>query len=383
MSLKQITYVLPDANFFSRHSGRVTHAIGIISGLIKNDVYINLFSEERVNSYIENNNTLSLNTLSGGDELSFFSRIIFTFRLLTLSISNTEKNHPILIRKTVLSLIYFFMNLNNNKDCHIFWEVNGLGLQRWKGKPIRGLVFNIILLFNKYILRKSSGVYVVNNELKESLTKGYFAVSKDKVIVLTNGGPEPFNKVRIASPDEISFIYFGMFQDYNEFDKVIKAFNFYNKKFKNSNLYIIGSGKLENLIYSLSKNLNNINVLKSMSYIELTKMKFLETRCVGLIPLKNFYASSILSPIKMFDYMSLGMPIIHSDSVNFSGYKINHSSCKVYESGDVDSLIEAMIEIDEVKELNEWEELMSIAFKNAENNTWQGKMKILMNFIMN
>lgn len=377
--MKKINYVLPDGNFFDQLSGRVSHAKGIIDGLADNDIEVNVFSEARAEQYIEHSEKVKLHSEEGGDDLPLYKRLIFTRDLIKKGLAFPTR--PVLIRKTIFSLFYFLIVGVFNKNAkRLYWEVNGLSGEGYKGRAFYHLIYLTILLLHKVVLRKSGGVYVVNQQLKDSLCAGFYALSKDHVCVITNGGPKP--QKNVATDDEnknINFIFFGVLQKYNDFELLINSFkNFTRNKGGQYSLFIIGNGVKKQIIKNLCDDVKNIHVLDPMSYDELSESEF-SINGVGLIPLVDNFTSSILSPIKLFDYMSLGMPVIASDAVNFNGYEIDEKCIFKYKAGDNVSLISCFEQL--VAQNGNLKNLREAARRNAHENSWTVKMKELLSFL--
>lgn len=380
--MNKITYILPDSDFFNRLCGRVSHAKGIIDGLIDNNVEVNVYSEERINIYIDNQDKLIKTNFIGGDELSFFSKILFTFKMLNSAINN--ESGSILIRKTIFSSLFFIFKLDFfcKRKSKIYWEVNGLTGEKYKESKFLYFIYFLLIILNKISLRRSNGIYVVNQQLKESLSSGFFRVNPDIIKIITNGGPE---SVPFVSKEKgiknINFVFFGVYQKYNEFDIVIESFKSFKKKHTNSSkLYFIGSGVELDKIKKISSKENDIIIINAMSHQKLSSMDFIQDEfSIGLIPLKDNFTSTILSPIKMFDYMSLGMPIIVSNVVNFNGYIINKTNVFEYEAGNKISLESCFSYF--IKNTPNFNELYNVSIENANSNTWSIKMEELLGFI--
>ena len=64
---------------------------------------------------------------------------------------------------------------------------------------------------------------------------------------------------------------------------------------------------------------NNVNFLNAVDYSELPKI--LSNYCVGLIPMNAHPANDGRSPMKLYEYLAAGLPVILKETVSFKGLR--------------------------------------------------------------
>lgn len=379
-------YFLSGSDFFSRGpGGQVSHAVGILNGISDNYKDVCVYSEDNVSKYSHRlKGTVKVETFGTGGGTLFSILMSIRFLFLINKISKSSNEH-ILIRKNVawmivwlITLGFRLVNVDHNK---IYWEVNGLTFERFKHKKFGSILYSLGLAFNVLMLRNSAGIYVVNNYLRDSLIQGLFSVDTSKVVSISNGGPDfSYSEVTNDVKSAIRFVFYGVFQSYNNFQLVIDAFNQLSESFPEASLYIVGYGKEKEHIKDLVSYSPNIHILEPKEHHELLSCSIVNSKSVGLIPLKDDFGSRFLSPIKMFDYFSLGMPVIASSTLN---YRLDYSvdgGVYVYDSDNLDSLVSVMKSF--FRSDYDWCEQKVVAKVNSELNSWTSKMSQLYQFFL-
>jgi glycosyltransferase involved in cell wall biosynthesis len=304
----KVIYYLPHPNFFSVDPfGRVTHAIGIINGLIENGVATTVISEEGIDNFRnEIDPAATIITLAKNSYLAHL-RLLKNRQLF----SGLDM---LLYRKTVLGFVWvlMFRLLRINNKVSIISEVNGLFFdyqQRYVGS-LFALVGEVI---HKFFLRYDKKVYVVNEDLKEKLTRGLLGIKKEKLLVIHNGAPrERFLPFKSYDSTTLRLVFFGILMDYNELQLFIELFQ--ERSYPNVSLEIVGDGPQREELERLSEGTANVTFhgrLTSLAFHQL----LVSWKChiCGIVPMRMGNAKKSLSPIKAFDYMSFGLPILYSN----------------------------------------------------------------------
>lgn len=278
-----------------------------------------------------------------------------------------------LYRKTIFSLLWIilFRILFLNRKFKIVSEVNGFVFdysQKFKSKT---WLHDFTVLLHKLVLRFDDLIYVVNEDLSDKLTSGVFPVRKDKVIAIHNGGPKSF-PIQIENADVSIFnlVFFGILADYNELDLCIEAISSYRDK----NIHIIGFGDQLQSLKEEAVNMDNVFFYGAKTFEQFGQLlNSLNGITAGVIPMNLGNSKSSLSPIKAFDYMSFGLPIIFSN-ICLEGVINPGVEGESYKVGDLNSLRNS---IKKVSDPPHYMKLRSNVLQNYHNHTWTARMSVL------
>ena len=187
------------------------------------------------------------------------------------------------------------------------------------------LLYYIFVLFSEKICYKlCDRIITVTDQIKNDIVQ-YYCVNPKKIIVIGNGVNTslftPHKKpvdLNITSLISKKFIvgFSGSLICWQGVDYLISAMSYVVKEKQNCHLVIVGDGPEKQNLEFLTKKLNlteyvtfigNVDYNILPDYINLFKI------CICYkIPLKSGY-----SPLKLFEYMSCGKPIIASNVVGF------------------------------------------------------------------
>lgn len=108
----------------------------------------------------------------------------------------------------------------------------------------------------------------------------------------------------------------------------------------------------------------NVHFLGSKSYFELPQYAYYYD--VGILPFKKYKLTESVSPVKLFEYMALGKPVVTTDLVECLKYK----SCLVAESTNYEKFID---NIQKAIHLKNDQDYLKILDTEALSNSWQSK----------
>ncbi len=159
-------------------------------------------------------------------------------------------------------------------------------------------------------------------------------------IVIPNGADLKYFKKSQELCRDLSLIYAGSIVEWCGLDVAIKGFALLRKKIPGITMKIVGSGtmqiELEDLVRSLSLE-NSISFTGKLPYNEMAK--FLCKSSVGLATFKPGKAAAFASPLKLFDYMAAGLPIVATDIGNI-GKILRDSDSGFAIEWDVDEFVQ-------------------------------------------
>lgn len=318
-------------------AGKVAHSAGVVNGLIDNgcrcclftDVGYDRFSDLYQESpllevYKKNRNFFKLNSV-----------IHIAHRLIT------DEVDFLLLRKAgaasffllpIICLTVLMLRTIGATKAKVVCEVNGIYFD-YKA----GFVSNFVavgLVANKLSLYFADYLYVVNEDLGRKFTKGFLKRSVNKVLIVNNGGPKAA-PITFSKSGIVHLLYFGVLKDYYDIPAMCRLAEYISENsVPNLIIHVVGFGELEdNIIECSSKN-------KSMRfYGRKTRYEFSELVCslqgkvFGLVPLAVGNGSGQMTPIKAFEYMSFGIPLITSASC-LKGYAHDNFNALVYQHSD-------------------------------------------------
>jgi len=230
---------------------------------------------------------------------------------------------------------------------------------------------------HQYLVKNSRAVLVTAKKLFNEVKQ----LRKDEIYLLPNAveyshfhrKPDPQN-----IPKEIKSIkdnggpiigYFGAIANWFDYDLIIHM----AKTNPTWNIVLIGWDYDDSLDKSGIKQLKNVYFLGIKKYSVLPNYASWFDVCI--LPFLLNDITHATSPIKLFEYMALGKPIVTTAISEASNYK----SCLIANSKD-----DFIKKIHEALKLNENSQYISLLDKEAQENTWEKRFsnvdKILQNF---
>ncbi|MCF8011395.1 MAG: glycosyltransferase family 4 protein [Clostridiales bacterium] len=381
-----IIYILPKYNFFSNgRRGRVTHALGVMEGIAKNNVKVTAISGCGLDNYKnELPNTVEYLQIPLG---KFFKKIpglrcvIWNLKLLIQLIILVRKKNAkcIIIRYSVSNCI--FMYLMRKMLSNVFWicEVNSLAFHQLHALPEK--LKRTVFFCEKLILSKMNLVTVVSNKLFMDI-KNYPRPVQSKVIVLHNASSSDNFISNNAETTRKRIIYMGILQSYYDFDMLIDVFkDFKNKINSKIELHIYGDGPQYEKISRIVGKDDNV-VLHGRYDLHTVKDQINPSKDIFVLPYKSRGLSEIGSPIKLYEYMSLGVPTIAASVGQIKEVLIHKDNSYLYDPLSKESLLNCIklaVNDDDLRENIR----KKVRNDFLEKHTWQKRMKELLDVLEN
>jgi glycosyltransferase involved in cell wall biosynthesis len=371
---KRLFYTLPKSNFFREgERGRVTHALGLASGFAKNEFEVNLVSGPKINAFRSRlTDTIRIYEINKASTEKNWRK-----KLLTYQSELLNKNDTLLIRYAI-SLPFFMVKmakLAGRKQALSIIEVNSLAIHYIRGLPL--ILQRMLLKFEAYILSHYDVVYVISKTLKNQLEK---VSSKLNVIVVPNAANER-ERLSSRNGERKRIVYFGTMQHYYDFELLINGFKRLLSEYPEISLEFYGKGTKYEEVKSLAKDHPNIKFHGNYDNEAITSFLYSDSDIL-VLPCKDIRDSNVRSPIKLFEYMSLGLPLLVSNVGQLSDIISDEQNGFIYQAGDVDSFYRKLKYIIDHPDLADkganqaYEDFVS-------HHTWQARVQEMIEKIRN
>jgi len=262
-------------------------------------------------------------------------------------------------------------------------------LLNWKGKNVVYNAHNWSFkrgLFLKLFLNKKTKIVCNSEGTKQGFIKKGFI----NVISVPNGVDlEKFEKITESKKDlreELNLpadkkivLYLGHLYKWKGFDIVVES----AKKENNKEILFVAVGGTEKDIERYSKIIKD-NSIHNLYLVGHKKQEetpyYLKSADVLLLPNIAISEESekFTSPIKMFEYMASGNPIVASDLLSIREI-LNKGNSILFEQGNVDALLESINKI--LADENYAKKISSQSKEDVKNYTWDKYADKILEFI--
>jgi glycosyltransferase involved in cell wall biosynthesis len=263
-------------------------------------------------------------------------------------------------------------------------------------EPLVGLFFKNYVLELHNLPRKITGVHkkiwhkakllvVLTSYLKEDLIAA--GIDGEKIFVAPDGvdlekfdidiSKEEARKKLDLPLDKKIILYAGSFYLYGwkGIDVLLEA----AKELGNECLVVlIGGNEKEIKNIKNRQSLENVLLLERRPHYEMPF--YLKTADVLVLPNKRGDETSerYTSPLKLFEYMASGTPIVASDLPSVRE-ALNENNAILVKPGDCKDLLRGIETA--LHDANFTHKISEVAFKNIQNGTWKNRAKNIFNFI--
>jgi len=273
-------------------SSAASHSYELIQALKKNEMNVKIIKPEK--------------------KKSFMGSILFVKSIIK---KLDEESDIIYTRSLRLAYILSFSIIN--KRIPIIVEVNGIWSEEHGPRPI-------VRYLEKKALKKADKIITVAPQIaKYYIQQGQ---DKDKIHIIENGvNIEKFKPIpnakkelcdRLGIPVESPIILFvGELYAWQGVDQLIHSMTHLIKKVENAKLLIVGFGREELRLKSLTKKLglnNNILFLGRKKHDDIPKIISASDVCVSLLSTSKF------GSLKMWEYLACEIPVV---ATNIEGYQ--------------------------------------------------------------
>jgi glycosyltransferase involved in cell wall biosynthesis len=146
-----------------------------------------------------------------------------------------------------------------------------------------------------------------------------------------------------ADPEHYNIVYHGTLDRALGIDLALHAVNRIRKDIPSVRFYIIGKGKDQEAFAALIKDLHlESNVSLQTKLFQVQEMpKVLHTMHIGLISNRNNGATRYMLPVKLLEYVSLGIPAV-APALDPIRYYFDETMVSYYEPENLDDMVRAI-----------------------------------------
>lgn len=259
-------------------------------------------------------------------------------------------------------------------------EINGPSIEEKKlfTKDIAPIQKFTAKVIRKFCLRNTDHVIAVSNNLKSFLLDNHLINRKEKITVLPNAADvTAFNKQfdaqslkdSLSLKDKFIIAYTGTLQVWYAIEDIISAFPQILKEIPNACLLIVGTGQARKTLEDLAYNLGISDKVRFMGYVQYEKIpEVLSIADVAVAPYKEVGIPFFNSPIKVFEYLSAGKPIVATKIGQIAEVLKDQHTALLVTPGNIDELANAIIRLAHDEQLRNY--LAKNAKIEAQKYSW-------------
>jgi len=227
------------------------------------------------------------------------------------------------------------------------------------------------------VLMNVDKLIAISESLKNAIEK-HLGVSR-RITTIPDGtwiSETPFSR----KPDSRSIVYVGQLYLWKGVDILIKAL----REIPDATLTIVGGLSYEKDIFRLKKLAEEIEIKSRVQFKGFVPhrdiKKYLKEADVGVIPLTdNVMSRYFTSPLKMFEYMSAGLPMVASDLPTIREVLVDHENAVLVKPGDSKDLARGIKELLDNQELAN--KLSQRAYEDVKQYSWDMRAERIMSVL--
>ncbi len=251
-------------------------------------------------------------------------------------------------------------------------DIHGLAFAEAKGSKHKW--WEQTMKLEKEVFRNCDHLIVVSKRMKEYLSQE-FKIPKNKMTVAPNGSDPRQTVAKYEDP--LRVIYAGVFSYWEKVDDFLDIAKQADQKiFK---FYLAGTGPMKNhLLKRIREEKIPINYL---GYVPRQKIHDLLARMqIGIAPSTRDLARQVASPIKIFDYMASGLPVI-TPRIGDWGDMVQKENCGITLTSDtVENYVKAL---NTLAQENIWNVKSGNAVKSIEEKyNWTKALEPITNLLL-
>jgi glycosyltransferase involved in cell wall biosynthesis len=206
----------------------------------------------------------------------------------------------------------------------------------------------LVRAVERVVVRLVDHILVVVDESRDRLAAMGVAAPKMSLVMNTPSLERPDEPGAIdegrRDPDELVIAYLGLLEAPRGLGTAIQAMREVRRRLPRARLVIIGTGRDEALFREEARHAGVEDRVEFRGWVEYTEALAWLSRCdVGLVPHHATASWQTTIPNKLFDYMSLGKPVIVSSARPTARIVTEERCGLVFRDRDAQALAEAIV----------------------------------------
>lgn len=304
--MKKILFILPVPHFFSQCGGiggHVAHADGILQAMVDKGWHVDIVAGE--NHAIFNKEKLVLHELEQNHDF-LLGRIVWNENLLKkiISLSSVEAFDCCYCRYSVGFSPWVGRLKKILKDTKLILEVNSFGSQRKR----------LLSLFEKNAFTSADKLICVSEQIKQELCDIFDNRMEGKAVVVPNGvNIHRFPKCSVQKIEKGKVVrigYVGVLKSEYGLENLIGAVRILIELQKKVSLHFVGDGPYRETLERIAVEMPNVIFHGVTTFNEVPEV----LAGMDILVYPTTKANSFQSPIKIFEYMAAGRPIVAAET---------------------------------------------------------------------
>jgi len=383
MPLANFLYIVPGHKFFSQgFRGRVAHAVGICEGLSLLDYGVVAIGGPGLGEHIKRFNiNTEYSEISCADLKSPFLRLKWFFELFIKSIHAIRQRNftHIVIRYSFSSIpLYIAIALMTPKRRTLVLEVNSFLFNAYFTKFA---LLNVLLARIEIAVSSLFDyVYFASSSIQES---PQCIPLRSKSLVIPNGASERFPCVASLHRSGIvntvpRLVYLGTLMHYYNFEFLTRAINLVSQSI-DFQFHLFGDGPAKNIFEGLER---SVYTEFHGAFDRFTVSQLMRPDDILVLPPQTLQMQKVTGGLstKIFDYMSLRLPILAPLQKETESIFRNEENCLIYSPNSIDSFAKCFTQLflDQALRLR----LSHAAYYDFRHNfSWRSRMSKLLELI--
>jgi glycosyltransferase involved in cell wall biosynthesis len=184
---------------------------------------------------------------------------------------------------------------------------------------------------------------------------------------------------RTRNDNKLIVLFPGGLQWHQGLDIAIRAFQKVRVELSNAEFHIYGDGNMKDQLMQLSSELglkDSVRFFEPLSVGQIAEV--MANADLGVVPKRADSFGNEAYSTKIMEFMSLGIPVVVS-STKIDRYYFNDSVVRFFESGNINALAEAMIEL--LGNRTKCQEMVAHARAYAAQNSWESRKSDYLNLV--